>query len=75
MQQLNAVNEGQNKGEAIGVFSGGSDRLIGHNLSFLDIKAPTQRGNDVAIIVATLSLQCDSSKDPNIILQAAKTSF
>ena len=35
------------------IFSGGSDRLIGQNPSFLKNTAPTQGGNDVAIIVET----------------------
>ena len=34
MQQLNDINEGQNIGGAMDVFSGGSDRSIGHNSPF-----------------------------------------
>ena len=72
MQQLNAVNEGQNIGEAIGVFSGGSDRLIGHNLSFLDIKAPTQEYNDVSITVATMAIQYDAFLDAASLRRSAQ---
>ena len=42
MQQLNAENEGQNIGGDMGVFYGGSDRLIGQNKSFLNSTEPTQ---------------------------------
>ena len=41
----------------MGVFSGGSDRTIGQNLSFLGSTATTQVGNGVDIIVATAVLQ------------------
>ena len=57
VQQLNSGNEGQNIGGTMGVFSGGSDRTIGQNLSFLGSTATTQVVNDVDIIVATALLQ------------------
>ena len=59
--QLNGLNLGQNIGGDIGVFSGGCDRLIGQNLSFLGSTSPTQGGNYVAITVATTALQYAAS--------------
>ena len=56
----------------MGVFFGGSDRPVGHNSSFLDNTAPTQRGNDVAIIIATTELQCATYIDVSSVRQAAQ---
>ena len=41
----------------MGVFSGGSDRPIGQNLSFLNNTAPIQGVNDAAITVAATKIQ------------------
>ena len=53
MQQLNYVNEGQNIGGDMGVFSGGADRLVGQNSYFLDSVAH----NYVSITLSTSALQ------------------
>ena len=73
MQHLNAGNEGQNVGGAMGVFYCGSDRLIGQNLSFLDSTAPTQEGNDVSITVATMAIQYEASLDAASVRRSAQT--
>ena len=57
IQKLNAKKEDQNIGGDMGVFYGGDDRSIGHNLYFLDSTEPIQRSNDSAISVATSALQ------------------
>ena len=53
MQQSNDRNEGKTIGRDMGVFTGGSNRTIVQNLSFLENMASTQGGNGVATIVAT----------------------
>ena len=72
MQQLNARNEGHNIGGAFGVFSGGSDRLIGQNFSCLVSTAPTQEYNDVSITVATMAIQYDAFLDAASLRRSAQ---
>ena len=72
-QKLNAGNEGKAIGRAIGISTGSSDRPIVQNLSFFDNTAPTQGGNDVAIIVSTIELQCATSVNAASVQRSAHT--
>ena len=57
----------------MGVFTGGSNRPIVHNLSFLENMAPTQGSYDVAIIVATTESQCAASINAASVRLSAQT--